>query len=85
MAIVNTRVLSYDGTWRTLDGYCDVCKRLLCYGELMAGACWWCEPKTRPSDFEQHLEQIRKPARAKQSRGAKRPVQPTDDADEDDA
>ena len=85
MAIVMTRVLGYDGVWRLMDGYCDVHWRFLAYGELMAGVCWWCEPTKRPADFEQHLVQIRKRARAKHTRSAGRPVQPADVDSEDDA
>jgi hypothetical protein len=46
--------LAPSGAWLTINGYCDACKRFLCYG-----VCWWCEPETRPSDFEQHLEEVR--------------------------
>jgi hypothetical protein len=75
-------VLTSAGEWLMIAGSCDVHSRLLCYREFISGVCWWCHPEQRPADFERHLEEVRKRARAKQSRGTKRPVQRTDDADE---
>jgi hypothetical protein len=68
-----------------IDGFCDGCHRLLSYGEFETDVCWWCEPHKQPPDLEQHIEQTRKRARAKQNRGARRPppLESADEADED--
>jgi hypothetical protein len=85
VTVVTTRVLGFDGTWREVDGYCDVHWRFLCYGEMQAGVCWWCSPEARPADFDSHIEEVRKRARAKSARSAGHPVPPTDYVDENNA
>jgi hypothetical protein len=74
MALVRTNVLAYSGRRFVLDGYCDGCHRLLSYGEMQAQTCWWCQPETRPEDFQERIDAARKRAKSKAARGARRSV-----------
>jgi hypothetical protein len=86
MTITSVSVLAYDGTWREIGPYCDIHRHFLAYPEMASGVCWRCAPEAIPPEYEQHLQEVRKRARAKAARGAKRPVPPlTDAVDEDDA
>jgi hypothetical protein len=85
MSITRSRVLAYSGQWLVIDHYCDVHCRFLCYPEMRTVTCWSCHPEAIPPDYELHLEEIRKWARAKLARSARRPAPPpTDDEAGDD-
>jgi hypothetical protein len=85
MRIGRSRVLAFSGAWLEIGHYCLDCQHFLAYPEIMASTCWRCHPERIPPEYEQHLEEVRKRARAKQARGARRPVPPAEGDSEDDA